>query len=310
MKSSPLKHLRFMKWIYLAWVMLVLYGCDAPNQNPDNPYDGEMTIAVDQNYAQVMDAQVRIFQNQYPKVKIKVLHKSEVECVKSLVHREVRMILITRSLTPNESAVAKQNGATLYIGELARDGIALVSGKSSPIKYLKLQEVKNRLSDKDKSGTEFVFENAKSSNALYFRDTVLAGAPLNKLTYSAGSVDSLLDYVSAKPTAIGVLDMHNILHPSSNTTESKIQNIQIIGVKTDTADYYWQPYPLYIASKSYPYVKSLRFVLDESWQGVGHSFANYLSKEQGQLLFHSYDLFPLRYNVVNREVEITHEDVF
>ncbi len=300
-----------MRYTVLAVLGMLLLSCGSPQDDmPDQPYDGEMTVAVDENYKVVMEAQVQIFQNRYPKTKINAIFTNEIECIKKLMSKKVKMIFITRPLSTEELAVAKQNGLHISYNDLARDGIALISSKNSSIKNIKEEEVKNRFSAEDKYSTDIIYENSNASNAIYFRDSILQGKEMNPRSYGAGGIDSTFHYVIQNPKAIGVVDMVNILHPPNKILKSLKEQVQIIGVKTDSADYYWQPYPLYIASLSYPYTKSLYFILNEGWQGLGHSFANHLSKEGGQLLFNSYDLFPLKYNVVNREVEITHEDVF
>ncbi len=299
-----------MKYLIPFITALILIGCDTRQEMPDKPYDGSMVIAVDENYKSVMSEQIRIFQNQYPKVNITAKYQNEIECIKDLMNNKVKMIFITRPFSPEELDVAKQNGLHVLTNDLARDGIALISSKNASNKNLKRQEVEKIFSESDPSNTTIIYENNNASNAIYFRDSVLKGKTMNPRSYSSGGIDSTFYYITEHPEAIGVVDMTNILHAPNEMVKSLINRVQIIGVKTDSSDYYWQPYPLYVASKSYPYTKSLYFILNEGWQGLGHSFANYLSKEPGQLLFHSYDLFPLKYNVVNREVQITHEDVF
>ncbi len=293
-----------MKYLLFIFRICLLFSCQSNEQAsaPDREFEGEMSIMVDENYKAVMDEQIRVFTAQYPEAKISVEYANEVECIQALMDSAVRMIFVTRPLSIPESQYAKQQKLFISYGDLVKDGIALLCAKNAKKKNFKKEEIEEIFSAKEKN-YQVVFENSNSGDTRYFADSVLQGAEMNQNIFAAGSADKLVDYISKNPESIGVMGMYIILQ-NEKSVKSYLNQIDIIGVKTDSSDYYWQPYPLYIASRDYPYTKKLYFILNESWQGLGHSFANYLSREQGQLLFSKFDLFPVKYNLIERGVKI------
>ncbi len=296
-----------MKNLLVLVVFSLLFSCNQNTKSslPDKDFEGSMRIMVDENYRDVMSEQVEVFTAQYPKAQIEVEYANEVECIEALLDSTVRMIFVTRPLSIPESQYAKQQKLFISYGDLAKDGIALLCAKNAAKKNFKKQEIEKIFSAEEKS-YQVVFESSNSGDTRYFADSVLKGAQMNTNIFSAGSPDKLVDYISQNENSIGVMGMYIILEHEKKV-KSYLNKIDVIGVKTESSEYYWQPYPLYVASQDYPYTKKLYFILSESWQGLGHSFANYLSREQGQLLFSKFNLFPLKYNIIKRSVKIESE---
>jgi phosphate transport system substrate-binding protein len=68
---------------------------------------------------------------------------------------------------------------------------------------------------------------------------------------------------------------------------------------------FYKPYQAYIALRVYPLARNLFYINRETYPGLGTGFANFLSGERGQLIFHHAHLFPLQTNIVIRDAAIS-----
>jgi phosphate transport system substrate-binding protein len=68
----------------------------------------------------------------------------------------------------------------------------------------------------------------------------------------------------------------------------------------------YKPYQAYIATNWYPLTRNLYYIHRETYPGLGTGFANFISRDRGQLIFKQARLFPLRSNIILREAEMNH----
>ena len=66
-----------------------------------------------------------------------------------------------------------------------------------------------------------------------------------------------------------------------------------------------KPYQSNIATKRYPMVRSLYYILKENYSGVGNNFVNFLQFERGQLIFRRAYLVPWKMNFEIRNMQIS-----
>ena len=76
---------------------------------------------------------------------------------------------------------------------------------------------------------------------------------------------------------------------------------------TDSADHYVLPVQLFIYMRSYPMIRSLVYMLKEKNYGLGTGFANFMSKDRGQLIFKRAYIFPAIHPFYERNAELTED---
>ena len=96
-----------MKKVILFSFIIALFsiGCASTNEGGevvDTPTSGEINIDVDETLQPIADAQVDVFQHQYPNAKINIRYRSEAECVKELYNDSCKLIFLGRQLTTEE----------------------------------------------------------------------------------------------------------------------------------------------------------------------------------------------------------------
>src|SRR5690606_40312359 len=83
-----------------------------------------------------------------------------------------------------------------------------------------------------------------------------------------------------------------------------IKQVRVAEIFNEKQGKSYGPYHAYIAPDWYPFTRSLYYIHRETYPGLGTGFANFLSKERGQLIFKQARLFPLRSNIIFREAAV------
>lgn len=271
----------------------------------DTPNSGSIKIAVDETYKPVIEQQMHVFDSSFPEAHIEVSYKSEAECIKDYLEGKVRLILVTRELTDEENEYCKSRQIVPKSLAIARDAVAVIVNRNDADSMFGIAKLKGILSGEATVKRNVVFDNGGSSTLRFIQDSILKGLPLGKNVFAAHGNDSVVNYVASNPGAIGIVGLSYVSNDTDiNNTGAFISRVTVAHVYNDSTREYLQPYQAYIALRSYPLSRNLFYIKNETHQGLGTGFANFLSRDRGQLIFHHAHLFPLRTSIVIREAAV------
>jgi phosphate transport system substrate-binding protein len=291
---------------FLTAACLGLTACgEDPNTPKDTPNSGTIDIAVDETYKPVIEEQLHVFDSSNPDAHINVHYKSEAECIKDYLAGKVRLILVTRELTAEEMKYCADKGIVPSSLALARDAVAVIVNKQNPDSMLGMAQVRGILTGQYKETYNVVFDNAGSSTLRFIQDSILKGAALGKNVFAAAGNDSVVNYVAQNPKGLGLVGLNYVSSDTdANNTGAFISRVSVAHIYNDSTREFLQPYQAYIALRSYPLSRNLYFIKNETHQGLGTGFANFLARDRGQLIFHHAHLFPLRTSIVIRDAAV------
>jgi phosphate transport system substrate-binding protein len=286
-----------------AFLIMGFVATSCHDKEPkDTQTSGSIKISVDETYRPVMEEQIKVFTARFPDAVIKAEYKPEAECFDDFFNDSTRVIFVTRELTEKEKEYAKSKSIYSRSLAMARDAVAFITSKNAKQQNFKLTELKDILTSKSNTGHQIVFDNQNSSTVRYITDSLIPGLQLSENVFAAKTSEEVINYVSKNDMAIGVIGVSWVADHSDSLTESFLQQVNIAGVwpDNDSVNDYVKPYQAYIGLKEYPCTRNFYFISKESWQGLGTGFVNYLCRD-GQLVFRTSKMFPLRVNVVLRE---------
>ena len=83
--------------IYFLLIILLSCGTNqTADPNIDTPIKGTINISADESFKPVIEAQVQVYEADYPDVKLNVHYKPEADCLNDLTVDSVKMIIVTR----------------------------------------------------------------------------------------------------------------------------------------------------------------------------------------------------------------------
>lgn len=294
-------------WL-LSFLPVFLFLSCSDDQTPAGPQDtlgkGSITISVDETFQPVIDEQLRVFDSIFPEAHITVNYKPEAECIQDLLHKRARLVLVTRGLSGKEHEYLGQNKLVSDSMAVASDAIAVIVSKNSPDSLIGAEMLKGLLSGQYKEGYNVVVDHNGSSMLRFLRDSVLKGAPLGSNVFAAGSSDSVISYVARNPKAIGFIGLAHVSTEADPLAGSFTDQVTIAAVENAADHQFYKPLQYALAQKLYPLTRKLFYIKAETFAGLGRGFTNFLIGEQGQLIFRTHHLFPLRMTVNIREVNL------
>lgn len=280
-------------------------ACEEHKGPTDTPNQGSIRISVDETYKPVIEQQLRVFDSSFPDAHIEVAYKSEADCFRDYLDGKVRLILVTRELSEQEKEFCKSKQIVPSSLALARDAVAVIVNRADADSLFGVAKLKGILTGEAKEARNVVFDNGGSSTLRFIQDSILKGASLGKNVFAANGNDSVVSYVAAHPGSIGIVGLAYVSSDDDvNNTGAFTNKVTVAHMFNDSTREYLQPYQAYIALRSYPLSRNLYYIKNETHQGLGTGFANFLTRDRGQLIFHHAHLFPLRTSIVIREAAV------
>lgn len=281
-------------------------ACDPPGvkKETDTLSSGSISISVDETYRPIVEEQIKVFDSSFPEGHITVHYKPEAECIKDFLNDSARLILVTRDLTADEKKYCEQKKLVPTALAVAKDAVAVILNNSSSDTALSIETLKGILTGKYKKKYTVVFDNQGSSTLRYMMDSLLKGEQLGANVFAAKGNDSVIAYIAKNPDAIGFVGVSYVSDYNDPEGLAFINTVRIAEIYNDSLQKFYKPYQAYIAPDYYKLTRNLFYINRETYPGLGTGFANFLTRERGQLIFKQARLFPLRTNIIFREAQV------
>lgn len=278
-----------------------------PADTKDNPTRGSVRIAADEAFQPVVEALTNAYEGIYPKTHFDVDYLPEQKAILALLQDSVRMVFVTRKLEEREEQMLLQQASLAKTHRIAWDAIALVtssSNRGAGITTTELEgvfngtiknweEVKNA---KASGPISLVFDDANSSNLLYFaRRFNLTDFKGLKISV-AGSHRDVIEYVKTNPSAVGFVGMNWISDGKESDLNELSQDLYVMGVGKDAAGEdttkYFFPFQEDLQNGRYPLSRNLFAITREAHSGLGGGLLTYIARDVGGLIIMKMGLIP------------------
>lgn len=316
---------KYIKFVSALGVLSALvsscgYVGNHPNENAptDTPAKGEITVAVDESFQNILDAEKYAFEQGYKYTKINVVYKPETEAINMMLNDKARLVVVARELTEKEKKVFEDDRTVYRSYKFAGDALALITNKTNKDTLITVKDVEALMKGKIKKWSEFskggnsqevvlVFDNSNSSNLTFLMDKFGISKKDKVPFFAMKSNKEVIAYVKSHKNAIGVIGTNWISDGDDPASLGFIKDINVMSV-TDkanpTKEDYYQPFGYNLALKKYPLTRVIKCILKESHMGLGTGFINYMCMDQGQLIVLKGGLLPLTRPIQIRTVKI------
>lgn len=259
----------------------------------DGPTFGEISILVDEGYEPVITSVIDVFDTIYGRAKINARYVPESEAVNALLNDSVEVIIVPRSLKEQELAYYKKKGIVPKMTLIAHDAVAFIINPANKDSVLTVDQIKGimtgeitswkQINPKSSQGNiTIVFDNANSSNVRYCRDSIAGGAALPNSASAVKTNSEVIDYVSKNKGAIGIIGANWISDSDDKGVQSFLKNIVLVDVASQPGAEGFGPYQAYLATKQYPFRRSMYLINCQGRAGLGLGLASFLASDPGQ----------------------------
>ncbi|RYF21513.1 MAG: phosphate ABC transporter substrate-binding protein [Flavobacteriales bacterium] len=266
---------------------------------------GETSILVDETHARILDDQIEVFQSDYTSATVKVIAGNENEILPKFKSGEVKMLVMSRMLRPDELKFYKQRQSAVYTDRFAIDGLALIVNKADADSTITVEEAYNIMRGADKTGKKLVFDNAYSSTIRYFIDSAGIKELPKTGVYTLKTTDDVIKYVADNNGYVGVIGVNWLLKNVKDASQF-LPRVKTLAVKNlpgkKGSDGFYKPTQENLINGKYPFLRNVYVINAEGTNGLGTGFANWLSSPRGQLIVLKSGLGP--HEVADRQFNL------
>ena len=286
----------------------------------DTTTSGAIQFASDDSFSPIIDEEVEMFNVSHPKATVTPIYTDETDAVKQLIDEKIFLAVTARNFTKNEyNTLVNKGYKSMRAAPIAYDGLALIIHKQNQDSCITVKDIARILSGDAKKWSdiypnskrgdiEVVFDNPKSSTVRYAQDSILGGKPINSPNIQAVDKSAqVVDYVEKTPNAIGIIGSNWLNDKRDTTNVTFKKNIRVMSVsRMDKATPLnsWKTYQYYIYNDSYPLIRTIYLLLNDSYRGLPTGFANFITSPKGQLIIFHSSLLPAYGNMTVRNVNV------
>lgn len=286
------------KILFLILVPILILGIviscvkkDKNDPKSDTIIEGKTTILVDETLMPIVEDQVTIFETQYD-AKITLLPKSEKESVIDFTNEKSGIIVLSRELNKEETAIFNQKKIKPRTTAFAIDAITFIKNKKSNDTLIDLKEVIDYLKGTKNSIKGLVFDNPNSSTVSYLCRLAKIESLPSEGVFSFKTNDEVIKHVSENDGMIGVVGINWLTQPKA-AMQKYVNSVKILSVKTADNKYVY-PSQENIGSRAYPLARVLYIINCQGYEGLGMGFASFIAGEIGQRIITQSGLSPMR----------------
>ncbi len=301
----------------------LLTSCNKKNKDgrTDTYSSGAISFASDESFSPVIEEERELFEAIYRAAKLTPIYTSESEAIQMLLDKKVSMAVTSRDYKPEELAKLKAERQFPRTIRFAYDGLALIENNQNTDSCISVKDIRrilngeithwNQIYPNSKMGKiTVVFDNPKSSTVHFAEDSILGGKPIKSPNVMAvKKVEEVIKYVEETPGAIGIIGSNwlNDQRDSTNLTFRKeIRPMAVSRLDVANVQNSYKPYQYYFFNDSYPLVRTLYILLNDTHMGLPTGFSNFIiSQDKGQMIVLKAGLLPAYGNLTVRKVHVT-----
>ncbi len=292
----------------LLGLLLLLSGCRFFKGDPykNTTISGTTTIAVDETFRPVIEAEIELFMGIYGYSEITARYIPENKAFKQLLSDSVQLIVASRKLRSDEISIL--NNLKLFPKELkiATDAIALIVHPSCKNSFISMKQIRDILSGKisdwselnpdlSKGPIRILFDNEKSGIVSYMIDSICHGdfssARVSALEYN----HQVIEYTATHPGVLGFIGSSWIVNKNDSLHLSFHQKIKVLSVSESdvpTPGNSYKPYQAYLLDNMYPLSRSMYMINTEPRSGLSTGFVSFVASDKGQRIILKSGIIP------------------
>ena len=278
---------------------------------------GEISFAADESFSPIINEEVKVFEATYRDATLHPIYTDEYAAMEMLLNDSVCLVFASRDFTEKEQKGLKAIGGAPVSMPIGYDGLSLIVNKANTDTCITVNDIRRILNGEvskwkevypnSKQGDiEVVFDNKNSSTVRWCVDSILGGKPINSPNiYAVKTSAEVVNYVENHANSIGIIGSNWLNDKRDTTNVTFKKNIRVMSVsRMETATPYnsWKPYQYYIYNDSYPLIRTIYCLLNDSYRGLPFGFSNYLASPKGQMIIFHSSLLPAYGNMTTRNV--------
>ncbi|MFT6880538.1 MAG: phosphate transport system substrate-binding protein [Arcticibacterium sp.] len=281
-----------MKIYYTALVFGLLASCGNPKENDRlSVRKGKVTVAVDESFRPIADAQMQAYQGHYPEAEFEIIYTPEQKAISLMLQDSADLVMVSRELTNKEQAYYRNREMAYQPAIMALDAVVLITNKSNDLEHISISRIEAILKG-EPSPIKFVFDHSSSSNLnLMLKKFNIENVNKTNI-YAAEGTKDVFDYVENNENVIGLVGLNWISDKHDKPAVALKERIKIIGIERGMDKDISYASLTTIKNQEYPFVKIIYLHTTQNGWGVAMGFIRFACTQVGQLVVEKMGLQP------------------
>jgi phosphate transport system substrate-binding protein len=270
----------------------------------DTQTQGHLKLMVDEGYKPIIESSLDVFDSIYRQASFDAKYVAEGEAVKALIDDSIDVIIITRKLNMEEETYLKEKtGLAPRVTPIAHDAIALILNPANKDTVFTKAQIIDILTGKTTqwkqintksplSNINVVFDNVKSGTVRYCKDSILMGADIFKGANALKTNQEVIAYVAKNKNALGIIAANWISDTDSKGVQAFLKEVALADVAEKEGEEGFGPFQAYLATRQYPYRRTVYLINGQNRAGLGMGLASYLASDPGQRIVLKSGMLP------------------
>lgn len=271
--------------------LFLLIAC-GPISNDDDLHvnKGKISVAVDESFKQIAEAEIVGYQAMYPDTEFEVTFVPEQKAIGLLLADSAELAIVSRELTPKEQTYFTSRQIEYQPAKMAIDAVTLITSKDNAVKSISMSEIKAAL-DGTSDKYQLVFDNGSSSNLNSLTQTLNVEKLSMQNIFSAKGTEDVISQVSKSSKLIGVIGYNWISDVDSKKANAFRETVDILPIEMKDGSKII-PSKNTLSNKTYPLSKTIYLHTTQHRWGVAKGFVRYACSQVGQIIVDKMDLQP------------------
>jgi phosphate transport system substrate-binding protein len=274
----------------LVFFLVLLISCSEKNNIKDNATSGQIAIACDHSFVPIVKSLISVFENDYPKAKIKLQATSENNAKILLKLDSVQLIIVSSDLDSSEQKYFRNKNLRVEQVIIGYDGIAFIVNSNFSEKIMNIKKLKNIFLNAD-SKIRLLIDEGNSSNYNYMLKWLYPDT-LKNIPYACNKIEKIVDYIRKDKNLIGIVGFSHLSEDSNPIVEDLLKKIDIIGIEGESVNEITYPYQDYLVRNIYPFKRPIRMIFGANYFGLAKGFAAFAAGPKGQRIVLKFGLIP------------------
>jgi phosphate transport system substrate-binding protein len=298
----------FLKILIPFLLLTIVFSCgDNKDKNGiklDTQTQGHIKLMVDEGYKPIIESSLDVFDSIYRQASFDAKYVAEGVAVKALIDDSLDVIIITRKLSQEEESYLKEKtGLAPRVTPIAHDAIAFILHPSNNDTVFTKAQVQDILTGKTTqwkqinpksplSAINLVFDNVQSGTVRYCKDSILMGTDIYKGANALQTNQDVITYVAKNKNAIGIIAANWISDTDSKGVQGFLKEIALADIAEKEGEEGYGPFQAYLATRQYPYKRTVYLINGQNRPGLGMGLASYLASDPGQRIVLKSGMLP------------------
>lgn len=310
---------RFASYLITSLILalIIFQGCDFGDIKPKST-TGDLSVTADETLKKLMIEEEKEFErlNKEANIELKFLPTRYVTA--ELINGDVRFVVTTGGLTPEEQKAADEHGIKIDQHEFAVDGIAFIVNPKNPIERVTSDDLKKIFTGEYKQWSNVVSQSEEQNQLLsstmtgqnsnikvviqrpnsdiysYVKDTVLSGLDYSAQAVICSTSAQMLEEIRNNENAIGISNLGWLGTGNQDVLDSTVKPLRVARIYPDgfKADFK-QFHQGLVFNSEYPYRRVVYLLTTDQGIALSTGFITFLLNKDGQKVVLKEGLVPV-----------------